>query len=212
MMYAYSENFILPVSHDEVVHGKKTLIDKMFGTYEEKFSLMRAFLVYMMTLPGKKLMFMGQEYAQFREWDYENQLEWFMRDFPRHAQMSDFVATLNHVYLSTPPLYEIDDSWDGFTWINADDRDRNTISYIRRDISGAQVYVVINFSASKWENYELPVMHEGKYRALIHSDSAVFGGEQAEELFLKANAADSGEAHLRFDLPPLCGIIFKKVK
>ncbi|MBR3423599.1 MAG: 1,4-alpha-glucan branching protein GlgB, partial [Clostridia bacterium] len=163
LLYAFSENFILPVSHDEVVHGKRSLIEKMWGSYDEKFSMMRAFFVLMMTLPGKKLTFMGCEYAQFREWDYENQLEWFMTDFPRHKQMESFVSDLNEVYLSEPALWEIDFSWDGFEWIDADGNKDNTAAYLRRSIDKDSVIAVFNFSAIKRETYVLPMKNEGDY-------------------------------------------------
>ena len=144
LMYAFSENYILPVSHDEVVHGKKSLVDKMFGAYDDKFAGMRAFLVNMMTLPGKKLTFMGCEFAQFREWDFANQLEWFMLDYPRHAEMQRFVKKLNRVYLDSSELWEADDSWAGFNWIYADSADMNMVAYRRYNASGGYVISVVN--------------------------------------------------------------------
>ncbi len=181
MMYAYSENYILPVSHDEVVHGKKSLLDKQFGPYEQKFNGMRAFLTYMMTFPGKKLLFMGQEFGQFREWDYENQLEWFMLDYHKHRELKNFVATLNHLYLDTPAMWEIDTSWDGFEWIYADDAARNVVAYKRKDRSGGEIYAVVNFSGSTWTDYKIPVPVRGKYSVLINSDWTDFGGSTYKE-------------------------------
>ncbi len=176
LMYAFSENYILPVSHDEVVHGKKSLLDKMFGSYEEKFAAMRAFLTLQMTYPGKKMLFMGTEFAPFREWDYENELEWFMLDYPKHAQMREFVKALNALYVSEPALYEIDDDWDGFAWINADDRDHNTVAFRRRALSGDERIVVINFSPMTWEDYRIEVPMRGDYVPVLASDDPAFGG------------------------------------
>ena len=209
MFYAFSENFILPVSHDEVVHGKGSLIGKMFGAYDDKFSSMRAFLTYMMTMPGKKLTFMGCEFAQFREWDYENQLEWFMTDFPRHREMQTFVAELNRVYLSQPSLWEVDTSWEGFRWIDADDRDENLIIYRRIAADGDSVTVIVNFSPLTIVRRKIPTDSPGEYVTLINSASVRYGGgeEKREEKF----TAD-GENMISVDIPPLCGMILKREK
>lgn len=211
MMYAYSENFVLPVSHDEVVHGKKSLIDKMFGSYDDKFSGMRAFLVNMMTMPGKKLMFMGCEYAQFREWDFANQLEWFMTEYPRHTEMQRFVRALNNLYVSSPELWEIDDSWDGFEWIYPNSSDINVVAYKRRDIKGNELVTVVNYSPVKREKFVLDKLKRGKYTPVINSDLYEFGGGgigSTEEI--KSITEDDDRETLTFTLPPLCGIIFRR--
>lgn len=219
LMYAYSENYVLPVSHDEVVHGKKSLVDKMYGDYDEKFSMMRAYLTYMMTMPGKKLMFMGSEFAQIREWDFENQLEWFMLDYPRHTEMQRFIRELNHLYLETPALWEIDDSWAGFGWLEADRKEDNTVIYNRYDANGGYVTVIVNFSPLDRIGYEFDVPKSGRYKVLLNSDLYKFGGKNVLKDSLiktqlkKIQTAD-GEVRrnvVKFDLPAYSGIILKKV-
>ena len=149
IMYAFTENYCLPISHDEVVHGKKSFVDKMHGSYEDKFRQMRASLLLMMTYPGKKLMFMGTEYAQFREWDYDNSLEWFMLDYPAHKQMQEYVRELNNFYLSTSELWDIDFDPSGFSWILPDENEKNTVVYRRINNKGDSVVVAINFSGAE---------------------------------------------------------------
>ncbi len=144
--YAFSENFCLPISHDEVVHGKKSFIDKMFGSYEDKFLEARCALMLIMTYPGKKLMFMGTEYAQFREWDFENSLEWFMLDYPNHKFFRDYVSALNNFYLSKRALWEIDFDFAGFEWVLPDESSKNTVVYKRIDAKGDYLIIAINFS------------------------------------------------------------------
>ena len=213
LMYAFSENYILPVSHDEVVHGKKSLLDKMFGGYDDKFGCMRAFLMYMMTLPGKKLMFMGCEYAPFREWDYENQLEWFMLDYPRHSQMKDYVRALNHFYLENRPLWEIDDSWDGFEWIDPDRCEDNTLSYIRKSADGEELIILLNFAPCRRDGYKLRVKSKGSYIALINSDDAGYGGGGSKLGTMKSKAHREGKKwvhEISVDLPSYGALIIKK--
>lgn len=146
LLYAFTENYVMPISHDEVVHGKLSLINKMYGSYEDKFKQMRAFLLLMMTYPGKKLLFMGTEFAQFREWDYENSIEWFMLDYPIHRAMREYTASLNRFYLARKELWELDFEASGFEWILADESDKNTVAYKRKSIDGDYLTVVINFS------------------------------------------------------------------
>lgn len=146
IMYAFNENYCLPISHDEVVHGKKSFIDKMYGSYQDKFSEMRAALLMMMTYPGKKLMFMGTEFAQFREWNYADSLEWFMLDYPSHSEMRDYVRALNRFYLENEALWSIDFSQNGFSWILPDENERNTAVYRRVATSGKSLIIAINFS------------------------------------------------------------------
>ena len=178
MMYAFSENFVLPISHDEVVYGKGSLIGKMPGTYEEKFAGVRCFLGYMMAHPGKKLNFMGYEYGQFKEWDYREGLEFFLRDeYEMHGKLSEYVKALNEYYKATPAFYEVEDSWDGFEWLAADDADRNIVSFIRRDKSGNEIIALTSFSGADAEDYLLGVNRRGKYKILFCSDDKKYGGE-----------------------------------
>lgn len=177
MMYAYSENFILPLSHDEVVHGKKSLIDKVFGTYEEKFSSYKTFLTYYMTIPGKKLMFMGGEIGQFLEWRYDDQLEWNVLDLDRHRDLHRYVKTLNHLYKDNKALWEIEDSWDGFKWINECDKENSVISYIRKGENDKDMLAIVaNFTGIDRPVYKIGVPCGGEWEVIIHSNSTVFGG------------------------------------
>ena len=179
MMYAYSENFILPLSHDEVVHGKKSLIDKMYGTYEEKFAAYKTFLTYFMTMPGKKLMFMGGEIGQFLEWRYDDQLEWNVLDLEPHKKLHDYIRTLNHLYVESKALWELEQSWDGFRWINEADNENSVVSYIRRGKRPAELLVIAaNFTPCDRLGYKLGVPYEGEYEVILHSNSTEFGGSR----------------------------------
>lgn len=157
IMYAFQENYCLPISHDEVVHGKLSFIGKMFGEYDDKFELMRCAVLLMMTYPGKKLTFMGTEFAQFREWDFENSLEWFMLDYPKHYEMREYVKALNHFYLSHSELYDRDFIPTGFSWILPDESEKCTVAYRRINNQGKTLIVVINFS-ERDESIRLPVI------------------------------------------------------
>lgn len=176
LTYAFGERYILPISHDEVVHGKRSFLDKMSGDYWQKFASARLFFGYMMTHPGKKLSFMGNEIGQFREWDHQGQIEWFLLAYEAHAKFQHYVAELNHLYLATPPLWQIDDSWDGFCWIDADNRDQSIFSYRRRDKKGKEVLVLLNFTPVARESFRVGVPVSGVYEELFNSDQTAFGG------------------------------------
>ncbi len=169
IMYAFTENFCLPISHDEVVHGKKSFLDKMYGPYEDKFKQMRISLLLMYTYPGKKMMFMGTEYAPFREWDYENSLEWFMLDYPEHRYMQDYVRALNSFYLSKHQLWDSDFSEDGFRWILADEAEKNMVAYRRVGLDKTSLISVINFSGSTQE-VRIPVQKAKRLEVVFTSD------------------------------------------
>ncbi len=176
MTYAFSEQYVLPISHDEVVHGKGSLLGKMSGDYWQKFAGVRAYLGYMMTHPGKKLLFMGSEIGQFREWNHDGGLEWFLLEYDAHARLQHFVSALNHLYLETPALWQIDNSWDGFRWIDADNRDHSILSFRRIDRKGREVLVLINFTPVAREDYLLGVPEMGSYEEILNSDALEFGG------------------------------------
>ena len=179
MMYAYSENFILPLSHDEVVHGKKSLLDKMFGDYNQKFDAYKAFLTYYMTMPGKKLMFMGGEIGQFIEWRFDDQLEWNILDIDKHKMLNQYIKALNHMYTEEKALWQLEQSWDGFEWINEADNENSVVSYMRKGKKKDDLLVVAaNFTALDRRNYKLGVPYEGEYEVILHSNSTEFGGER----------------------------------
>ncbi len=179
MMYAFSENFILPLSHDEVVHGKKSLLDKMFGTYEDKFNAYKTFLTYYMTMPGKKLMFMGGEIGQFLEWRYDDQLEWNVLELDAHKNLHKYVKALNEFYKDSKALWELEQSWDGFRWINEGDNENSVVSYIRKGKKPEDLIVVAaNFTAIDRGTYKLGVPYGGEYEVVLHSNSTEFGGDR----------------------------------
>lgn len=176
MFYAFSENYILPFSHDEVVHGKKSMLDKMPGDIWRKFASLRALLGYMYAHPGKKLMFMGTEFGQFIEWKELEQLDWFLLAYDKHPQMKQYTADLNRFYASHPPMYQIDNSWDGFTWCYADDAENSIFSFIRTDKAGNRIMAVINFTPNYHERYRVGMPKAGVLREVFNSDSFQYAG------------------------------------
>ena len=211
--YAFSENFVLPISHDEVVHGKCSLINKMPGSYEEKFAGMRAFMGYMMSHPGKKLLFMGQEFAQFVEWRYAEQLDWFLLQYDMHAKMQSFVKELNKFYKDNKCFWEDDCSWEGFSWISNDDNDQSVISFRRIDKSGDEIIAVCNFVPVSREGYRIGVPSGGKYTVVMNSDWKKYGGETDETK--KVYVTDEEPMHsfddsISLDLPAMSVIYLKQ--
>jgi len=212
LTYFFSENFILPLSHDEVVHGKGSLINKMHGSYAAKFANLRTYLSYMTAHPGKKLLFMGGELAQFSEWDYEKELDWNLLNVEMHQKFFHFVRDLNHFYLSSSELWEQDDSWEGFQWIQPDDSAGNVISFRRIDKKGNEMIVACNFSPVDRFGYRIGVPKPGTYQTVFHSGLERYGGTSVESAAaVRAERIEQNgyEYSIKTDLPGLSTIFWR---
>lgn len=208
MTYIYSENFILPLSHDEVVHMKGSMINKMPGSYSNKFANLRACYGYMMAHPGKKLLFMGGEFAQFSEWDYAGELDWNVLEYPAHANMQKYVADLNHFYLKNSELWEVEESWDGFRWINCNDYEQNIIIFSRINSKSEEIIVICNFAPVKRTNYSIMVPKMGIYKEMLSSDDISYGGEGNHIPHTQAIKDENG-IFISVDIPPLSTVFLK---
>ena len=192
MMYAFSENFILAYSHDEVVHGKGSMLNKMSGGYDQKFASLRALYGFQFAHPGKKLTFMGSEFGQFIEWNYEKALDWLLLDFPRHEGLRRYVRALNRLYAGCPALYEIDKSWEGFQWLNVDDRERSSIAFLRTGSTGGRgKYLVCacNFTPVTYRDFVIGLPMAGKLTEVLSSDDAEYGGSGFHNEILSSEKA-----------------------
>ena len=213
MTYAYSEKYILVLSHDEVVHLKCSMINKMPGLYDDKFANLRAGYAFMMGHPGKKLLFMGQDFAQFQEWSEARELDWYLLGEEKHQQMQNYVKALLHLYRKTPALYDADQSTDGFEWVNVDDADRSIFSFIRHSENGkSNLLFVINFTPVARPDYRVGVPRRKQYKLILNSDAAEFGGSGKEQpLVYKAEKkeCDGKTYSIAYDLPAYGVAIFK---
>ncbi len=202
--YCFSENYILPLSHDEVVHGKKSLLDKMPGTYEQKFAQLRLLYAYMYAHPGKKLVFMGGEYGQFIEWDEWDSLDWHLLEYELHHKMKTYVATLNDTYRKTEPLFEEDTSYDGYEWVDVDNHQESIIAFNRIDSDGNKLLCVYNFTSVPRPIYPLGVDSLGNYSVVLNTDMTKFGGETPRNTYYRAseNPRNGKPYSIEVDLPP----------
>lgn len=212
MLFAYSEHFILPISHDEVVHGKGSLIGKMPGDRWQELANLRAYLGLMYTHPGRKLLFMGSEFAQSSEWNSDKGLDWWLLEFPEHQGIQRLAADINHLYRDTPALWQADDEPHGFSWIDANDSDSNTYTFIRRDDSGGTVAVAINFSPLPREGYLIGLPMPGRWTEILNTDAEIYGGSNVGN-FGSVIAQDWGHhgqpACAWISLPPLAAVILR---
>ncbi len=211
--YCFSENYILPISHDEVVHGKCSMLEKMPGTYDQKLASYRAFLAYMMAHPGKKLLFMGQEFGQTYEWNYKTQLDWQCLEEEGHRKLELYSQKLNKFYLDNAPMWQNDDSWQGFSWISNDDYKQSVIAFRRFDDDQNEIIIVCNFVPVERHDYKIGVPYEGDYEVVFNSDDPQFGGSG---LTSKVMTSQSYMMHgfddsISLDLAPLSVIYLRPV-
>ena len=212
MFYAFSENFILPYSHDEVVHGKKSLLEKMYGSYEEKFTSLRVLLGFMYAHPGKKLLFMGSEFGQFIEWDYRKQLDWFLLEYESHGKMRHYVKALNAFYTGNPAFYQIEDDWSGFAWLNVDNANQSSLSFLRRGReNGRPCVCAFNFTPVPVEGFVIGLPSPGKLQEVFTSDDVIFGGAsqcRTEAIMTVSQEFAGHPFRAVIDLPPLTALYF----
>ena len=213
MLYAFHENFVLPISHDEVVHGKGSLLNKMSGDEWQKFANLRSYLGFMWGYSGKKLLFMGCEFGQWQEWNHDTGLEWGALSAPTHQGVQRLVRDLNLVYQNEPALYQADFDWTGFSWVDANDSDNSVLSFIRYARDPADfVVVVTNFTPVVRQGYRIGVPRGGDYRELINSDQEVYGGAgvgNGPVCTARAEPCHGMEHTLSLVLPPLATLFLK---
>lgn len=216
LFYAFAENFVLPLSHDEVVHGKKSLINRMPGDYWQKFAGLRLLYCYFLCHPGKKLLFMGGEFAQFIEWRYDAELDWFLLDFEMHRQYQSFVQTAGRLYRQEKSFWQKERGWEGFTWVDADNAAQSILVFLRRAQEKRDfLLVVLNFRPETYREFRVGVPGPGKYQEILNTDSQAFGGSgQVNAGIIKAEKIPwhQREYSLKITVPPLGGVIFKPVR
>ncbi|WP_100404366.1 1,4-alpha-glucan branching protein GlgB [Bacillus solitudinis] len=214
IMYTHTENFILPLSHDEVVHGKKSLLDKMPGDQWQKFAGFRLLYGYLMTHPGKKLMFMGGEFGQYSEWKDKEQLDWHLLDYPLHASTLHYVKTINHFYKTQTSLYELDHEQEGFEWIDPNNTDQSIIVYRRRSTTD-ELIIICNFTTNVYYDYKIGVPFPGRYTEIFNSDAAEFSGSNqlnAGQHFSFPTKWHGLKQHIKIKIPPLAISVFRYIE
>ena len=211
MVYAYSERYVLPISHDEVVYGKGSLFGKMPGDNWQKYAGVRALFAYQWAHPGKKLTFMGNELAQWGEWDHDNSIDWDCLNWQEHASVQRLVADLNKLYKQTPAIWSQDFTPDGFQWLTSDDADHNTLSFVRIGTKGEECVVVVNFSGEAWSDYQVALPHGGRWTEVLSTDSTVYGGSGISNGTFESDAGEyhSRPASARITVPALAAVFLK---
>jgi 1,4-alpha-glucan branching enzyme len=212
-LYAWSERFVLPLSHDEVVHGKHSLLGKMPGDRWQKLANLRLLYAYMYSQPGKKLLFMGSELAQWREWNHDASLDWHLLDDPAHQQVQLLVGTLNHLYKTEPALHELDADRAGFHWLDADDAERSLLLYERVSAGGERVVCALNFTPAPRYNVRVGVPDGGLWRELLNTDAVAFGGSGQGNFGAVETTpvrAHGRELSLSLTVPPLGAVLLRR--
>ncbi len=216
LMYAYSENFVLPFSHDEVVHGKKSLLDKMPGDMWQQFANLRLLYGYLMTHPGKKLLFMGGEFGQYIEWRDQHELDWLLLDYPMHYGVHQYVTALNHFYHNHPALFQLDHDPAGFEWIDADNTEQSILIFYRKSTEPENdLLILCNFTPHVYYDFKVGVSRPGTYQEIFNSDTAYFGGSDQINSGLHYSFSESFHGkpqHLKIKVPPLAICIFKQLQ
>ncbi len=214
LLYAFTENFVLPFSHDEVVHGKGSMIDKMPGDDWQRFANLRLLYTYMFTYPGKKLLFMGSEFAQGREWNDDESLDWHLQELPQHGGISTLLTDLHKLYKEIPSLHQVEFEFSGFEWIDCHDSSQSILSYIRKDRDGNEILVVLNFTPVPRDDYRIGVNQAGEYKEIMNSDSEFYGGTNMGNgsILVSGDTPWMGrDQSITLTLPPLGAIILKRM-
>ncbi len=211
MLYVFTENFVLPFSHDEVVHGKGSMLCKMPGDEWQRHANLRALYTYQFTHPGKKLLFMGTEFGQGLEWNSEAVLDWYVLEYPKHRGMQRLVQDLNRIYRASPALHRHEFDWQGFEWLECNDAGQSVLSYIRKGNAGELMVVVVNLTPVPRLGYRIGVPHPGRYREALNSDAECYGGSNMGNGSAELMAEEQpwmGRSHsLALTLPPLAGVV-----
>ena len=210
MMYAFSENFVLPISHDEVVHMKGSIVGKMPGDYDNQLRCLRGFYAYLLAHPGKKLLFMGAEVGQWHEWDSDGQLDWYLLDRPENQKLRKFFREINAFYKKTAALWEVDFDWAGFEWLVPDDNHNNVVVFLRRDKKGRDLMCAVNFSPNTYTNYRMGVPPHRRYVPVFNTDDPAYGGDgfgDSEAVMVEAVPSHGKECSAAIRIPAF-GAVF----